>query len=43
MCKGIHEALVEVLHHYQEMSVEEAENHLDILYKEKRYLRDIWG
>ncbi|ORX47336.1 riboflavin synthase domain-like protein [Piromyces finnis] len=45
MCKGIHEAFSMILQQTTEeaMSNIEAQEYLEILSKEKRYLRDIWG
>ncbi|OUM56749.1 hypothetical protein PIROE2DRAFT_18508 [Piromyces sp. E2] len=45
MCKGIHEALTIILQNTNDgaMNATEAQEFLEILNLEKRYLRDIWG
>jgi len=43
MCRDIHEALVTILQKEENMTIEEAQIFLEKLYKERRYLRDIWG
>jgi len=45
MCNGIHEALLTILQKSPEgaLTATEAQEFLENLSKEKRYLRDLWG